>query len=150
MRIAFIWRQLFSLSQFNEHFFVFFSVFLQCIFYNIIWLAQPGSAENFLDPNWVDPHSWSVEPNELSKLCPKATPCEPCGSSSNAEYFRLVQSLFNPNEFRVSNSTLLLSYKQTKRHLDTTKPNMTHNSNFYRFCSMTRKQSLCIEQFTYT
>lgn len=77
------------------------AVFL--LIYHVVWLAQPCSADANLDPSWIDPHAWSTEAPELMKLNPRCTPCQACDQSAKAEYFRLVQSLFNPDEFRVSN-----------------------------------------------
>lgn len=99
---------LISISNFQRsfyfcHFFCFVAVFL--LIYHIVWLAQPCLANDFMDPSWVDPHAWTSETSDLPQpdnVCLKSTQCPPCEQAAKAEYFRLVQSLFNPNEFRVS------------------------------------------------
>lgn len=54
-----------------------------------------------MNPEWVDPHDWTVQKDPLQKLCPKSEPCKPCEITAKSEYLRLVNSLFNSNEFRV-------------------------------------------------
>lgn len=60
-------------------------------------------ANDYMNPEWVDPHAWSNEKNPLSQLCPNAVPCQPCEQSATNEYIRLVKVLFDRKEFRVSN-----------------------------------------------
>lgn len=55
-----------------------------------------------MDPDWVDPHAWSNDENPLSKLCPKSEPCKQCENKANPEYLRLVNTLFDPDAYRVS------------------------------------------------
>ena len=59
----------------------------------------------YLNPEWVDPHDWTVDKDPLDKLCPQAA--KPCESSVKSEYLRLVNTLFKPNEFRVCHAVLL-------------------------------------------
>lgn len=57
--------------------------------------------KEYLNPDWVDPHDWSVDKDPLDNLCPQTQACKPCENSAKPEYLRLVNSLFNPKEFRV-------------------------------------------------
>lgn len=56
----------------------------------------------YLNPEWVDPHDWTIDRDPLDKLCPQTQACKPCENTAKSEYLRLVNSLFNPSEFRVS------------------------------------------------
>lgn len=55
----------------------------------------------YLNPEWVDPHDWTKDKDPLQKLCPQSDLCKPCEKTFKSEYLRLVNSLFNPSEFRV-------------------------------------------------
>lgn len=54
-----------------------------------------------MNPEWIDPHDWTVDKDPLKQLCPQTETCKPCTNTAKSEYLRLVNSLFNPNEFRV-------------------------------------------------
>lgn len=72
------------------------SVFFACI------AISSCVANEYMDPEWIDPHAWSRDDNPLAQLCPQSQPCKPCEQTAQAPYLRLVNSLFNPSEFRVS------------------------------------------------
>ncbi|XP_055304634.1 uncharacterized protein LOC129569618 [Sitodiplosis mosellana] len=70
----------------------------------------------YLNPEWVDPHDWTVEKDPLNKLCPQTQTGKPCENSAKSEYLRLVNSLFNPSEFRFDESTNYL-YRTVHIHI---------------------------------
>lgn len=59
------------------------------------------SHNQYMNPEWEDPHDWSADRDPLHKMCPQNSPCKPCENTVKTEYMRLVNSLFDPNEFRV-------------------------------------------------
>lgn len=67
-------------------------------------------ANEYMNPEWIDPHAWSNDKNPLSHLCPNAVPCQPCEQPAINEYFRLVNTLFDPKKFRVSNGIALFQF----------------------------------------
>lgn len=72
-------------------------VILSCV------LSISTCVENeYLNPEWIDPHAWSNDQDPLSKLCPKSEPCKTCEKDAKTEYLRLVNTLFDPSQFRVS------------------------------------------------
>lgn len=57
--------------------------------------------KEFLDPEWVDPHDWTTAKDSIQNCGSQSTESKPCEHSVKSEYFRLVNSLFNPSEFQV-------------------------------------------------
>lgn len=57
--------------------------------------------KEFLNPEWIDPHDWTTAKDSIPNCEPQSTESKPCEPSVKSEYFRLVNSLFNPNEFQV-------------------------------------------------
>lgn len=90
-------RSTFEVSCTHYFFDFLFSVFV--IISHFTWTC---TANDYMNPEWIDPHAWSDDGDPLTKLCPKSEPCKPCGKDIKPEYLRLVNSLFNPDEFRVS------------------------------------------------
>lgn len=60
-----------------------------------------GRSDGFLDPEWIDPHDWSGNKESFREACAKIESCKPCEETARPEYLRLVNSIFNPNQFRV-------------------------------------------------
>lgn len=78
---------------------VIISIFSVCV---VVWyFSFECAADDYMNPEWVDPHSWSTDKDPLAQLCPQSEPCKPCEKDARPEYLRLVNTLFNPNEFRV-------------------------------------------------
>ncbi|XP_031636671.1 uncharacterized protein LOC116349398 [Contarinia nasturtii] len=70
----------------------------------------------YLNPEWVDPHDWTKDKDPLQKLCPHSELCKPCENTVKSEYLRLVNSLFNPNEFRFDEATQFM-YRNVHIHI---------------------------------
>lgn len=79
--------------------FVLFAAFL--VFLSIGCTAVRCRNNEYLNPDWVDPHDWKSDQDPLQQLCPQTQPHE---HSAKSEYLRLVNSFFNPDEFRVRSS----------------------------------------------
>lgn len=62
----------------------------------------PCLADQYMNPDWVDPHAWSKERDPLIQLCPESQPCKPCESNAQAPYLRLVNTIFDINKLHVS------------------------------------------------
>lgn len=75
------------------------------------FVVVKSNSKQYMNPEWVDPHDWSIDRDPLHKLCPQTEACKPCENTAKGEYLRLVNSLFDPKEFRVSKILFCRFYK---------------------------------------
>lgn len=91
----------------------FVQVFL--VFSTIGFVVVSCRDHKYLDPQWIDPHDWSKNRDPLDELCPKTEACKPCEKTARSEYLRLVNTIFDPSEFRVCK---FFSLKQIQLQFD--------------------------------
>lgn len=59
--------------------------------------------EQYLNPDWVEPHAWAAEKDPLQQLCPAVAECSTDYDKRNVEVAlkKLVYSLFDRSKFVV-------------------------------------------------
>lgn len=134
--------------------FILFTVFL--VFLLIGGTIVRCRNNEYLNPDWVDPHDWKGDRDPLQQLCPQTQKCEPCEHTAKSEYLRLVNSFFDENKFRVRVTSILLindvDPNANEKLFQKINPSYLVNSFFElielfpRNFSLTRQQIICIER----
>lgn len=79
----------------NEHLTnLFSSISVILVLVTIIFGVARCRNREYMNPEWIDPHDWSLGKESL-QICPK------CERTARPEYLRLINSIFNPSQFRV-------------------------------------------------
>lgn len=114
-----------------------FRIQVVLVLFTIVFTVVRCRNREYLNPEWIDPHD--REP--VHKLRPQADLCEPCDNAAKSEYLRLVNTIFNPNEFRVS----VIYFLVKTAHFISIK--MSENLLFL-FCSLMNLRTTFIAMFT--
>lgn len=96
----------------------------------------------YLNPEWVDPHDWSADKDSLRRLCSEAQPCKPCEKTAKNEYSRLVQSIFNPQLFRVRFNYLISQYIERIFYISVLKFNINFSLMIQQTTSIAQSTSM--------
>lgn len=79
------------------------AAFTLCIILVLQTYGLASNAEQYLNPEWIEPHAWAAEKDPLQRLCPQVTTCDKECDKRNLEiaFKKLVHNFFAPDKFKV-------------------------------------------------
>lgn len=65
-----------------------------------------SSVDQYLQPDWIEPHAWASEKDPIQQLCPKATVINTCDKDCDKRnleiaFKKLVNNFFSRDKFMV-------------------------------------------------